>query len=134
MTSKDLHITCHRSSGHISCFCGETISSYYEHECVVDLRIGKLIFTACPEDCSNCKKIEADKICASQWRVDEDGYTICVICDLKSYSSLPKSCACSWYVDDNGKMRCKDCRGIIDGGVDFDRDCSYDDYYSCPEC
>ena len=57
---------------------------------------------------------------SDQWVVDEDGYTRCAYCQLKSDEELPKRCECSGYINRDGEIACKICAKVIS---DIDERC-----------
>ena len=104
-----LRLTYHREAKYCECVCGQSIGEYH-HKCRISIKGKANIETyPCDKSCQTCEREIKSKICADQWIVDEDGYTRCAKCEVKSDDQLPKDCACPWYINKEGKECCKRC-------------------------
>ena len=112
-TAIALRIICHREAKFCECICGYCINSQQQHKCYIKDKAGIVITSPCDESCQTCtdwtERERKTKIFTDQWITDEDEYTRCAVCRVKSFPDLPKDCACEWYTDEEGKDRCKRC-------------------------
>ena len=108
-----LRIVCHREAKYCECVCGYSINGEQQHTCYLKDQVKTVISSPCDKSCQTCAdSLESKrklKLFTDQWVIDEDDYTRCAECMVKSVDSLPKECACGWYTDEEGKNRCKDC-------------------------